>query len=195
MTDRIANWIKGQSEAAANRNGQPRLAIVTSYKPGYAKVTLQPENTLTGWLPVASASVGAGWGLHVPLKGGEQVVVISQDGHAAHGVIVGRIFSDKMQPPDATGQDIVLRSSAGASITLSTNGHIKLVDPAGATYELTNDGNMTMTAPNTVFVHCQSFNVQASVNVTLQTPFTNVSNELDVGVGPIKQNGVTVVVP
>lgn len=195
--DRLLNAQKRVAARQAGTLGQPRFGIVTSYNQndGTAKVTIQPEGTQTGWLPVLSQSVGAGWGIHVPLKTGEQVLVLPHDGDADNGVIVGRCYSDKMLPPASAGSDIVVRSSNGAIITLSTNGHIKLVDAAGASYELTNDGNMTVSAPNTVFVHCQSFNVQASVGVTLQTPLTNISNELDVAIGPIKQNGVTVVVP
>lgn len=195
--DRLANAHKGIAARVAGTLGAPRMGIVTSYNPndGTAKVTIQPEGTQTGWLPVLSQSVGAGWGLHVPFKTGEQVLILPQEGNADHGIIVGRVFDDNHRPPASAGSDIVLKSSAGAIITLSSTGHIKMIDAAGSSYELTNDGNMTVTAPNTVFVHCQSFNVQASVGVTLQAPFTNVSNELDVGIGPIKQNGVTVIVP
>lgn len=192
--DRISNYLKGIAETQANAQGKPRFGVVTSYKPGLAKVQLQPENVLTGWLPVCSTSVGNGWGIHIPLRPGDQVCVLPQDGHAGHGVIVGRVYSDTNQPPDATSDDIVMRSSAGALVILSSSGHITISDPSGTSVTLTNDNKLTLNA-NTVTINCQDFQVNASVGANIESPFTTVSNELDVGTGPIKQNGVVVVVP
>ena len=45
--------------------GAPRCGLVASFNPQTycAKVMIQPENTLTGWLPILSSWVGPGWGL------------------------------------------------------------------------------------------------------------------------------------
>jgi len=195
--DRFVNGVKQAGAAQASLLGTNRKGIVENYNLNdhTAKVRIYPEGTLTGWLQVASTSVGAGWGLHIPLKTGEQVLVAPVEGDLDAGVIIGRLYSDKMQPPSGSGQDVVLRSSQGAVVTLSSDGHVKAIDAASSSFELTNDGNLTVRCTGTFFVHCESFNVQASGAVTLQTPFTNVSNELDVGTGPIKQNGITVIVP
>jgi phage baseplate assembly protein V len=194
MMDRIVNRIKAEAASQAAAFGRPRFGIVTSYKPGLAKVQLQPEGTLTGWLPVCSTSVGAGWGLHVPLKGGEQVLVLPQDGNAEHGVIVGRVFSDKMQPPDATGQDLILQSSGGAIIKLSTDGHITVIDASGSTLSFTNDNHVSLTTKNFTF-NGESFTVNASIGVTIQTPDVAISQQVHIGTGPLKVNNVTVIVP
>ena len=133
----------GQMDA---QRGQPRFATVASYDPntGAAQVMIQPENVLSGWLPVLSHSVGAGWGLHVPLAAGDQVYVIPHEGHADHGVVVGRVFSDKARPPASAGADAVLRSSAGTIIKLQTNGQAVISDPSGTTLTFTNDGNLVL---------------------------------------------------
>lgn len=195
--DRAVNAIKQIGGAQAAMVGTNRKGIVQSYNPNdhTAKVLIQPEGTLTGWLQVSSQSVGAGWGIHIPLKTGEQVLVAPCEGDTDAGVIIGRLYSDTMQPPSGAGSDVVLRSSAGTLVTLSDGGHFKAIDPAGSSMELTNDGNLTFHAANTLFITCQSLNIQASTNVVMQTPITQISNELDVAIGPIKQNGVTVVVP
>lgn len=195
--DGFFNGIKGYAQNAANMLGSPRIGVVTSYNPNdsTAKITIQPEGVTTGWLPVSSTSVGAGWGLHVPLKTGEQVIAVPVDGDANSLVIVGRLFSDAMQPPGASGSDIILKSSGGAIINLKSDGTATHSDASGTTLHLTNDGNATLTCSSTFTINAEQFTVNASAGVTIQTPFTNISNELDVAIGPIKQNGVTVIVP
>ena len=68
-------------------------------------------------------------------------------------------------------------------------------DAVGSSLSCTNDGNATLHVPNTFFVTCESFNVQASIEITMQAPITSISNEVLVGTGPLKVNGVTVIVP
>lgn len=195
--DCFINGVKQYAEAQANAKGSPRMGTVTSYNPatGAAKVTIQPEGTTTGWLPVLSQSVGSGFGSQSTLKGGEQVLVLPHDGDADSGVIVGRCFSDQMQPPNVSGAEYAIKSSGGAIIALMSNGHVVISDASGSNLTLTNDGNATLTVPHTYFVKCQSFNVQASVGITMQAPTTAISNEVDIGTGPLKVNNVTVTVP
>ena len=66
--DRFLNSLKGHSGAQDASAGQPRFGSVTSVDPtqGTVRVQLQPESVLTGWLPVLSPWVGAGWGLSCP---------------------------------------------------------------------------------------------------------------------------------
>lgn len=187
--DRLLSAQRGLAASQAASRGQPRMAIVTSYNPndGTAKVTIQPEGTQTGWLPVLSQSVGSGWGIHVPLKTGEQVMVLTHEGSADDGVVVGRCFSDKMQPPGVTGSDIFLKSSTGAIINLLTNGHISISDDSGSNITFGNNGSITVT--------CQNFAVNASTGVTIQTPDVAISQQVHIGTGPLRVNNVIVVVP
>ncbi len=128
------------------QRGQPRFATVASYDPntGAAQVLIQPEGVLSGWLPVLSHSVGAGWGMHVPLAAGDQVFVIPHEGNADHGVVVGGGFCAVARPPHGTGGAAVRRSSAGAVIQLQTNGQAVIRDPSGTTLTFTNDGNLVL---------------------------------------------------
>ncbi len=151
--------------------GQTRAGVVQSYDPnsGTAKVLLQPEGVLTSWLPVLSQSVGAGWGIHTPLAGGEQVYVAMHEGDSDSGVIVGRSWSDEMQPPqnpfgggnpaagsilltDAGGSSVLLdaggnikaRNKAGAMATIGSNGRIVLTDASGTSITLSNNGTVNV---------------------------------------------------
>ena len=63
--DRFLNIVKAHAAALDRAQGQPRFGLVASVDPQrYAvRVSLQPEGVLSGWLPVLSQWVGAGWGI------------------------------------------------------------------------------------------------------------------------------------
>jgi phage baseplate assembly protein V len=169
--DHLLNALKLHMASMDAQAGRPRMGVVQSYDPnsGTAKVLIQPEGVLTSWLPVLSQSVGAGWGVHAPLAGGEQVLVLPMEGDADNGVIVGRAWSDQMQPPqnpfggtlgaaqillldkggsvlllDAAG-NIKVKNAAGASTLIESNGQIALTDASGASIVLSNNGTVNIT--------------------------------------------------
>ena len=94
---------------------QPRMGIVTSSnsQTAMAKVLLQPEGVLTGWLPVLTQWVGSGWGMTCPPSPGDQVLVIPQEGDVQHGLIVGRLYSNLVRPPQTEPGEINLSHQSG----------------------------------------------------------------------------------
>jgi hypothetical protein len=88
---RLLNALKAQSAALDASAAQPRFGMVTSFDPSTytARVLLQPEGVLSGWLPVLTAWAGNGWGLVCPPSPGQQVLVVAQEGEAEHGIIAG----------------------------------------------------------------------------------------------------------
>jgi Type VI secretion system/phage-baseplate injector OB domain len=126
--ERFLNIIKQHAGALDQGSGQPRFGIVTSVNPSTAtaKVTLQPEGVLTGWLPVLSPWVGAGWGMYCPPSPGDQVLVVAQEGEAEHGLIIGRAFSNMHVPPDAPVGEFWLMHKSGSFIKLQNDGTIQV---------------------------------------------------------------------
>jgi Type VI secretion system/phage-baseplate injector OB domain len=124
--DRFINAIKMHMDALTRTQAQPRFGTVTSVDPntGTARLTLQPEGVLSGWLPILSPWVGTGWGMICPPAPGDQVLVLAQEGAAEHGVIVGRIFSSQQRPPPVP------------------NGELWLVHQSGSYFKLLNDGTV-----------------------------------------------------
>jgi hypothetical protein len=124
--DRFFNALKAQSGAQDAGLGQPRFAIVTSVDPTRpaARVTIQPEGVLSGWLPVLSPCVGAGWGLSCPPSPGDQVLILAQEGNAEHGVVIGRAWSDQAQTPPAPSGEIWLVHQSGSYLKLTSDGAI-----------------------------------------------------------------------
>lgn len=126
--ERFLNAIKAQSGAMDRTAGQPRFGVVSSVDPARpaVRVMLQPENVLTGWLPVLSPWVGAGWGLSCPPSPGDQVFVLAQEGDSEHGVVVGRAWSDTARTPQAPAGELWLVHQTGSYLKLMTDGTIRL---------------------------------------------------------------------
>ena len=109
--DGIRNAVARDTQAMIASVAQPRHALVESVdlSTHSVRLRLQPENTLTGWIPDASAfATGGGFGVVCPLAFGDQVIVLHAHGDADHPVVVGRLFSTVDMPPvsPATGKPV-----------------------------------------------------------------------------------------
>ncbi|HTW27876.1 MAG TPA: phage baseplate assembly protein V [Acetobacteraceae bacterium] len=126
--DRLLNALKQHSGALDQSQAQPRFGIVASVDPTTqtARVTLQPEGVLSGWLPILSPWVGSGWGMVAPPTPGDQVLVVAQEGDAEHGVIVGRAFSNTAMPPSAPSGELWLVHQSGSFIKLANDGTVRI---------------------------------------------------------------------
>lgn len=126
--ERILNALKHQAHGLDGIQGRPRFAVVTSVDPNAAtvRVTLQPENVLTGWLPVLSPWTGAGWGLVCLPTPGDQVFVIGQESDPENGVVIGAAFSRKHPPPPAPAGEFWLVHASGAFLKLTHDGTVQI---------------------------------------------------------------------
>ena len=124
--ERLLNAIRVQAGTLDRTFGQPRFATVTSFDSSSftARVQLQPEGVITGWLPVLSPWTGAGWGMVCPLLAGDQVLVLPQEGDAGHGVIVGRAFSELAPPPVTPTGEVWLSHPSGSRLCLRNDGTV-----------------------------------------------------------------------
>lgn len=125
---RLLNAIKAQSGAQDGGLGRPRFGVVASVDPARhaARVRLQPEDVLSGWLPVLSPWVGAGWGLAAPPMPGQQALVLPQDGDGEHGVIVGLAWSDAAPAPAAPVGELWLAHRSGSFLKLLNDGTVRV---------------------------------------------------------------------
>lgn len=116
------------ANALVQTQAQPRFGTITSVDPntGTARLALQPEGVLSGWLPVLSSWVGAGWGMICPPAPGDQVLVLAQEGAAEHGVIVGRIFSSQQRPPPAPSGELWFVHQSGSYLKLLNDGTVQV---------------------------------------------------------------------
>ena len=138
--DRLLNTLKAQGASQDQAAGVPRFGIVTSVDPSTAtaRVTLQPEGVLTGWLPLLTPWVGDGWGLVCPPSPGDQVLVFPQEGDAEHGMIVAASWSAKTAPPAAPSGEFWLVHKSGSFLKLQNDGTIQIkgdLHVAGEVYD------------------------------------------------------------
>ncbi len=126
--DQFWNLVKAHAAGLDGLGGVARFGLVSSFDPSAyaARVLIQPENVLSGWLPILAAWVGAGWGLAAPLTPGAQVLVIAQEGDAEQGVIVGAVWSAVDTPPAAPAGELWLQHQSGSFLKLHNDGTIAL---------------------------------------------------------------------
>lgn len=143
--ERFLNALKSQAGALDQGLAQPRFGTVTSVDPNTAsaRVLLQPEAVLSGWLPVLSPWIGAGWGMSCPPSPGDQVLVLAQEGDAEHGVIVGRAFSEVASPPAALSGELWLVHATGSFVKLLNDGTIQMAGNVTVTGDLRVTGNVS----------------------------------------------------
>lgn len=126
--DQFWNAVKARAGGLDGLAGVARFGLVSSFDPvAYAgRVLLQPENVLSGWLPILSAWVGNGWGLAAPLTPGDQVLVVAQEADAEHGVIIGCVWSAVDKAPGAPGGEFWLQHQSGSFVKLLNDGTIAM---------------------------------------------------------------------
>ena len=134
------------------------MALVTNYDPAThsVRVSYQPENQLSGWLPVLTPWVGDGWGLYCPPNAGDQVEVRFNDGDFGGGMVCLRAFSDQDRPlsvmpgefwlVDKTGSFVKLTNDGAGNGTLLINGQFALTATA-PTVTLEASQSLALSAP------------------------------------------------
>jgi hypothetical protein len=152
MMQHLLNSQKAAAQQASQARASTRQGIVTSYDPNaYAiKVTLQPDNVLTGWIPLKSAWVGNSWGLFCPPSIGDAVEVDFQEDDGGVGSAGLRFFNDSDRP------------------LACPSGEFWLVHKTGAFYKLTNDGKALINGQVEIDATAPTINITATGNITAQ---------------------------
>jgi phage baseplate assembly protein gpV len=184
----LFNKMKGAATAAMQQVGQNRWGIVSNVRQtdtGYlARITLQPDGVQSGWLPVLSQMVGAGWGLVCPPEVGMQAFVGSDSGDGHHGVILGLSYSLAAMPPVPPANfdqpngtpvgpgEIALVSKFGAVIRLCADGSIHMQGNVRIDGTLTvqdgitaNTGNITASTGDVLDKHNSLDTVRSTYNI------------------------------
>ena len=128
MINQLSNILKSHAAGLDQSAGQIKFGTVTSVNSGNAtaRVLIQPEGVLSGWLPVVSQWVGDGWGMACPPVPGDQVLLAPQEGDVEQGIIIGRTFSTKQMPPAAPGGEFWLVHQSGSFFKLCNDGSVQI---------------------------------------------------------------------
>ena len=129
-----------------------------------AKVSIQPEGVLSGWLPVLGMGTGNGWGLICPPAVGAQVVVIPLDGDHENLAVLPGAWSTVNLPPNPP----VLPGGAVAAVA---PGEIGVVSESGAYIRLSADGTIAITTPGNAVVNAGgNATITAAGSISLSAP-------------------------
>lgn len=128
MIDLLSNAIKSHAASLDQSTGQIKYGTVTSVntQTGMARVMIQPDSVLSGWLPVLTQWIGDGWGMICPPSPGDQVLLVPQEGDVEQGIIIGRVFSRQSMPPAAPVGELWLVHKSGSSLKLCNDGTIRV---------------------------------------------------------------------
>jgi len=135
MISQIRNQMALHAQMAQSARATTKVGVVTSYDPGSASARVEiqpvdpdhPDKSLTGWLPVATAWVGNGWGIDAPVSPGDQVEVQFFDGEIENGVICARLFSDQARSTGAQSGEFFLTHASGSKLQFHNDGTVTLI--------------------------------------------------------------------
>ena len=123
MSD-LADYI--QSEIARALASRPTIhaAEVSAYDPKRhaIKAMLHPDEIETGWFPMHTSHVGNGFGVTMGPNIGDQIVVGFLGANMNNPVHLGRLHSDKEQPPTVQAGEMLLKDQNGNSIKFTATG-------------------------------------------------------------------------
>jgi uncharacterized protein involved in type VI secretion and phage assembly len=142
MMKRIQNFMRMEAQREASTRAKPRRGTISAYDPAKyaAKVILQPEGFETGFLPIGSEMVGAGWGLYCGPSIGDEVEVNFQEDGKGAAYIGSRFYGDEAPPVAVPSGEFWLIHKSGAYIKLTNDGKLSLADAHGSTLVMNNDG-------------------------------------------------------
>lgn len=126
MMEDLLNVVRREAERVNARATTWAVGTVDSYDKAThsAKVKLQPEGVLSGWLPLNSVGVGSSFGIHVGPKVGDPVLVHFHEGDREAGIILGRFFTDKHPPVPVEEGEFLLQHETNTKVYFKKDGSL-----------------------------------------------------------------------
>jgi phage baseplate assembly protein gpV len=187
MSDDLENLVYRLVERWMAARYTERHGLVTSYDPKnhLAKVAFQPEGQESGWLPIETGHIGAGYGIAIGLQpggggqgqsgqsgvtnqtSGDQVIVRYQEGDFESGKIVQRVHSQVDTPPQAQSGEIIMwtkfKQDSNAGSDAGSGGQSS---SQGQQIYFKNDGSLMWTDGNGASIKCDG---QGNVTINAKT--------------------------
>ncbi|ONG55745.1 hypothetical protein BKE38_08745 [Pseudoroseomonas deserti] len=150
--NQLMNMYAAQAGQIMRQLGQPKWGIVESYNPerNTAKVRIQPDNILSGWLHVGTPAV-ADLEIIIPPIVGTMALVLLQEGDAQglSGTLVASGFNDEFMPskmPSAIGSDGTYLVPGELGVFQKNTGSCMRLSQTGKWFfkgDIEHDGNFT----------------------------------------------------
>jgi phage baseplate assembly protein V len=166
MMKGILNAVRLQVQRAMASMISSRFGSITNFDPNTftARVMLQPDNVMTGWLQVSCPWIGNGWGMFAPPNIGDLVDVLYTNSDLQSGVIALRSYNQVNRPLPVKSGEFWLVHKSGAFFKLTNDGKLSVSDGHGATVTLNGDGSITSAANK--WTHTGEMDITGTVNIT-----------------------------
>lgn len=131
----------------ADSRATTRIGQVTSYDPNHyaAIVKIEPEETLTGWIPILPIMVGNGFGIYAAPSIGDQAIILHLEADLESGMIVGFMPSDSEIPPTVESGEIFIGDKKGSSIVFTKDGNVTVTTNKDLDLTVAGDVNANVT--------------------------------------------------
>lgn len=166
MMSGLLNAMRQQAQMAGQDRAASRMGIVSGYNPSNycAKVRLMPEDVETGWLPIASMWVGAGWGMFSPPMLGEVVEVCFQEDDVDAGYIGHRLFHDAARPLSVPSGEFWLVHKSGSLLKFHNDGSVELHTAQNLNASVA--GNANLAVSGNITSNASQWNHTGPVSIT-----------------------------
>jgi uncharacterized protein involved in type VI secretion and phage assembly len=122
----LSGTLRHRHAGQAATDAAPRYGTIQSVNPANhtARVTIQPEGALSGWLPIHAVWIGNGWGMVCLPSPGDQVTLDADSGDSTNLKITGRVYNAGQTPPASNPGEMVLVHQSGSYLKLLNDGGI-----------------------------------------------------------------------
>lgn len=160
----MVNQMRRVAQEAMGGRAATRHGIVDGYDPdSYAvRVRLQPDDTLTDWIPLKAIAIGNGFGVFFAPNIGDPIEIDFQEDDGEVGSAGWRFFNDSDRPLSVPAGEMWIVHKSGASFKLTNDGKVTVTDKAGSIIEMNGDGTGAMT-----FASGLTINADISINGAL----------------------------
>lgn len=188
MTHRLLNNMRQQALGVLNTIDCVRIGTVQSYNPNTYSCTvlLQPEEIITGWLPIISPWAGNGWGVFCPPVAGAAVAIIPREGALDAAMLLPAFFNDVERPLPCPQGEFWLVHKSGSCLKFLNNGDVEIVTQrdlmatVGRNLDVTVAGNATLEASGNLDATITGNATITAQKVTADAPLTKCTGNLDV---------------
>jgi uncharacterized protein involved in type VI secretion and phage assembly len=134
MMQHLLNHARRVASEVANLRAATRHGTVDGYDPANfaVRVKLQPDGTLTDWVPLKTPWAGQGWGLFLAPTIGDAVELDFQEADGGVASAGWRFCHDGRRPLPAPSGEAWLVHKSGSSLRLTNDGKLTLADGQGA---------------------------------------------------------------
>lgn len=162
---KLLNAMRLQAQRALSEHTTTRVALIHNYNPNeyVARATLQPDDVQTGYLPIAAAWVGNGWGMFSPPPENALGLVAFPEGNINAGIILGCFWNDVDRPLAVPSGEFWLVHQTGSCIKFHNDGSVEL--DANTNLTVTVGGNLTANVTGNADLTAESATVNGNTQI------------------------------